>query len=76
MSTSTEDLSRFMDGKYRMRMEVKGKNGVLLKESSINPDENEVLFRKGTSFKIEEFKKIHDNKFEDNAEYIIKLKEI
>ena len=76
MSTSTQGLSRFMDGKYRLKIEVKGKNGVLLKESSINPDENEVLFRKGSSFEIEDFKKIHDDEFEDNAEYIMKLKEL
>ena len=76
MSTSTEDLSRFMDGKYRIKIEIEGKNGRLLKESSINPDENEVLFRKGTSFNIEDFKKMYDDEWEDNAEYILKLKEI
>lgn len=76
MSTSTEDLSRFMDGKYRVKIEIEGKNGRLLKESSINPDENEVLFRKGTSFNIESFKKMYDDEWEDNAEYILKLKEI
>ena len=76
LSTSTDDLSRFMDGKYRMKIEVNGKNGVLVKDASINTDENEVLFRKGTSFKIDDLDKIYDDRINDNAEYIMKLSEL
>jgi hypothetical protein len=56
MSTSANKIeeSRFTDSRFNVKMEIEGKNGVLVTELNTNPDDVEILFNKGTKFEIKE----------------------
>lgn len=59
MSTSANKIeeSRFTDARFNVKMQIEGKNGVLVTELNTNPDDVEILFNKGTKFEIKEVSK-------------------
>ena len=66
MSTSIDKLvaNDFAEGtQYKIIFEIKGKNGVDISSISDIPDEKEVLFNKGSKFKITKIAKSYNKTY-------------
>ena len=51
---------------FRAEFSVKGRSGVLIENFSLGDHEKEVLFNKGSKFKVESIKHTSDNSIEVN----------
>lgn len=59
-TTKRKIISGYGKGKYKVRFEVKGKNGVDVKNVSRNPGDEEILYDKNTTFKVKKVIKRDD----------------